>query len=142
MLDIGPANDLGMAVKNDLNTAYRCTGKQDLDTIPALPNADHILIFDILEHLFNPLHLLLLAGKALNPGGHIYVTVPRRPKWLWFEGHFHEFDQYRFQSLLSRAGLRVKAYTKWRMKRKRFGIRPVIRYFVEYTHAYVIEKAG
>ena len=140
MLDIGPPNDLGRAVTERLNTAYRYTGEEDLDTIGSLPRADHILIFEVLEHLFNPLHLLLKAKEALNSGGRVYITVPRRPCWLWNDKHFHEFDAYRFGALLKRAGFRVAAHTKWRIKQRKFGVRPVIRFFVEFYHAYVLEK--
>jgi len=99
----------------------------DLDILPIEGFYDFILAFEIIEHLMNPLWFLMQIKKALKPNGKFYLSTPvNKPKFLWRRDHFHEFDEYRLNILLEKAGFEVV-----RKERKRFyfitGIRPIIR---------------
>jgi hypothetical protein len=57
----------------------------------------------------------------------MYLSTPiNKPKFLWREDHFHEFDEYRLEMLLARAGLVVARKEHCRFYRVT-GIRPLIR---------------
>lgn len=142
MLDCGPDNELRHRIANVLGCRDRYqvdgTGCQDLDdwTLPVSMAGlyDAVFAFDILEHVFSPLLLLQNAKRACKPGGQIFVSTPRRPSFLRFDGHFHEFDDYRWQALVDRAGLRIVGETRFRIRRgwrHSIGLRPLIRHFTE-----------
>lgn len=99
----------------------------DLDVRPIRGKYDFVLAFEIIEHLMNPLWFLMQVKGALREKGVLYLSTPvNKPKFFWRHDHFHEFDEYRLEKLLDRAG-----FTIVRRERKRFyrinGVRPVIR---------------
>ena len=79
---------------------------EDLSTSFAF-DYDLITCFEVLEHLFNPLHCLLQMKWVLAPDGRIYISTPRyKPHFLW-GNHFHEMSEKSILALFERAGLRV-----------------------------------
>lgn len=70
--------------------------------------------------------------------------MPERGKLLWTKGHYHEIDDYRFNLLAKRAGLKIigktkeKAWRNWTEYIK--GIRPFYRLLREFDVIYVLTK--
>ncbi len=94
--------------------------------------AEVVTAFEILEHLVSPYTLLkdIKADKLI-------ASIPLR---LWFSSayrskkdpwdkHYHEFEDWQFDWLLEKAGWEIKATKKWTNPVKKFGIRPLLRYF-------------
>jgi len=88
----------------------------DLDVGSFESEYDVITCFEVIEHLFNPLHCLLEIKKALSPGGRIYLSTPcGKPRLLWSPHHFHEMSSRSINALLQRAGLSVVRQKKIRI---------------------------
>jgi|GEM_PF-6136217 len=114
----------------------------DCDELPVV--AGTWFCFEILEHLYNPLHFLEQLRTQLEENGVIYLSTPARPHFLWTEHHFHEIDDQRIQWLFDRAQLKICRQTKIRLFRGwRFhlsGIRPLLRVGT-YTRLYELRPA-
>ena len=83
-------------------------GDLDISFKTYYDNYDIIIFNNVIEHLFNPLFCLLELKKLLKPGGKMIIGCPLKPNWItWARCHFHEFDEYRFNALLTRAGLKI-----------------------------------
>lgn len=108
-LDIGDRYGLTEMCENHFGIEFENTGLNgtDLDVDPLEGQYDIITCFEILEHLFNPLHCLLEMKKVLAEGGRIYISTPRhRPSYIWGH-HFHEMSARSINALFTRAGLSV-----------------------------------
>jgi SAM-dependent methyltransferase len=57
----------------------------DAFALPMGPVFDAVGLFDVIEHLDEPVAALCEARRVLRPGGHIFITVPAHT-WLW--SHF------------------------------------------------------
>jgi len=100
----------------------------DLDNVELSGAFDAVFAFELIEHLMNPLWFLRQVRRVLKNEGRLFLSTPiNKPKFLWREDHFHEFDEYRLDLLLSKAGLQVVRREKYRFYRIT-GVRPVIRY--------------
>lgn len=142
VMDLGPYNHLGCRMKHAFDCYVRNTGEVDLDDSWQFGAwfADVVTAFNILEHVFNPLLVLRKGMSILRPGGKLYAAVPRRPSWLRSDYHFHEFDDYRWEWLVKRAGLKVTRHASFRFKHGGFGVvRPAIRRMYEREHIYEME---
>lgn len=107
LLDIGGANVLGMKLARDFNLEYETTN-EDLDyTVDANGKYDTIFIFEVLEHLMNPLLCLNNVKKYCKENTQIFISVPRQQHLFWNQYHFHEFDKKRFEYLIEKAGLKI-----------------------------------
>jgi hypothetical protein len=147
MLDIGRPSPLTEVVENHFNV-YMFNTEGDLDADFYLPPSimdpiDYILYSHTIEHQFNPLHTLLELKKVMGPSTVMFIILPQKPKFLWWEGHYHEIDDYRIRMLLKRAGLRVVSYERhrvWRHWKFYFtGVRPFIRLFYEWNGYYEVQ---
>ena len=144
MLDIGRESPLTRAVREQFWSVISNT-EGDLDVIELQGNKtyDYILYSHTIEHQFNPLHTLLELKKVMSADTVMFIILPNKPKFLWWEGHYHEIDRYRMGLLLKRAGLRIISYERHRARRKwsfyLTGIRPFIRLFCEYNDYYEVK---
>lgn len=78
----------------------------DLEELLPFPDAsyDHVLLVNVLEHIFNYRQLLAEAVRVVRPGGQIIVVVP-----FLFPVHPSPQDFWRFTSMaLKREGERLK----------------------------------
>lgn len=131
--DLGKILHLGKAplFKRDLGIDFEETeGDLDITTLRD-DNYDTVFMFEIAEHLFNPLYVLLNVRKTLKEGGLLYLSTPRRPFFLRNKSHhFHEYQDKSLENLLQRAGFEI---TRTKLFRTRSfisafkGIRPLLR---------------
>lgn len=109
----------------------------DLDTEPLAGLYPVVTAFEVLEHLFNPLHLLLEIRKVLDPSpsSRLFLSTPGwKPAFLQSPEHFHEMTERSFSALLSRAGFTVIRSEAFGIRSPLFclrGVRPLLRCFFE-----------
>ena len=133
-LDIGDRTDF----TTKLEKFYKCSFNNtdiDLDVEQLSGNYDIVTAFEIVEHLFNPLHFLLQIKNILNEDGTLYLSTPKgKPYFLWSKEHFHEMGYKRLFSLIDRAGFKIIRKKEIRIQPIYFyftGIRPILRFFFE-----------
>ena len=128
--------DLGDRTKftEELESFFKCPFKNsniDLDTETIEGNYDIITAFEVIEHLFNPLHCLLEVNKSLNSNGRLYLSTPQsKPKILSSPLHFHEMSERSLNALFSRANFKVARKITFEVHGFWFyftGIRPLLR---------------
>lgn len=89
------------------------------NSLPA-ESFDTIVMFDVLEHLPDPIQALKDSGYLLREGGHvIYSTinieatfaVAMGSRWPWFmDMHYYYFSDRGYQDMLNRAGFERTAH--------------------------------
>lgn len=118
----------------------------DLEKPLSLPDAsyDHVLLINVLEHIFNYRQLIAEAARVVAPGGSVVIAVP-----FLFPIHPSPHDYWRFtaealEEECRRAGLRVETVTP--LGRGVFSVRHLmldrllpgpIRFISHYTARYV-----
>lgn len=142
-LDIGSPNAFGQAIGIKDNT----TG--DLNFGVSAPSKDYdlILFSEILEHLMNPLSVLIDCHRLLRSGGLCIVCTP---KASWHTGFFyqspHHFTEYkpdRLRKLFEYAGFTVVKYQTINIWDKRFalyGVRPLLRVLFHRSQLWMLRK--
>jgi len=111
----------------------------DLNGLTWRPSGDHafetIFVFEVIEHLMNPLLFLELLSKRCHPGSRVFLTYPSGSLvgW-WFRMHWHEISRERFKVLLERSPFEEVRYERvilWKdWKYILFRFRPFFRYVV------------
>lgn len=79
------------------------------------PGFDLVTLFDVLEHLEDPVASLRALRERLVPGGRLLLTVPAQP-WLWgphdaHHRHYRRYDKRTLRTHLEAAGLTVDYLT-------------------------------
>lgn len=134
ILDLGIENPFSEILKSEGYQVHNTSGEDlDLD-FSAVQNSEAAVVtaFEIFEHLVAPFNVLreIKADKLV-------ASVPLR---LWFskayrnrqdpwDQHYHEFEDWQFNWLLSKAGWEIKDREKWTNPVKKIGIRPLLRSF-------------
>ncbi|NTU93051.1 MAG: class I SAM-dependent methyltransferase [Chlorobiaceae bacterium] len=114
----------------------------DLDVDPIEGSYPVATAFEVLEHLYNPLHLLLELRKSLSPvaSSRLFVSTPAwKPGFLQSPDHFHEMSRRSIESLFERAGFSVVRFDEFRLRPFLFcltGIRPLLRCLFEKIRVY------
>ncbi len=132
-LDIGARNPLTETLEKHFATTIDSTDT-DLDVGHLKGNYDTVFCFEVLEHLFNPLHMLLEIHNVLKDDGILYLSTPKaKPYFLIARHHFHEFHQRELLDIFKRAGFQVNrlAYHRVRPLSKCIGFRPFLRLIFE-----------
>jgi SAM-dependent methyltransferase len=94
---------------------YSC----DLNELPDQKKYDLIILFQVLEHIGDPLPLLKQCASRLSPGGRLLVAVPNRGSWQarmfgsdWFHldvpRHLFHYTPESLRSIFFRVGLEVE----------------------------------
>jgi 2-polyprenyl-3-methyl-5-hydroxy-6-metoxy-1,4-benzoquinol methylase len=109
-------------IAKDLNFNRIYTGSQ----------YDVIFLFDVIEHLANPLWCMKELNGILKDDGSIYITMPVNARWLWVDGHYFEIPKKHFEKwIIAPLGMRIVRYKTMRVVndwRSLFvGIRPLMR---------------
>ena len=133
-LDIGDRTPFTDQLEYVFNCSFENT-TFDLDEGKLEGEYDIVTAFEIIEHLFNPLHLLTEIAGILKDGGKLYLSTPKgKPYFLWSEDHFHEMNEKSILALIERAGFRVIRKEEIRIYPFKFyftGIRPLLRFIFE-----------
>ena len=92
----------------------------------------NLFMFEIVEHLVNPLVCLTSIKQYISKDGILYLSTPiYRPKWMRNKKlHFHEFNFNELQFLIDKAGFKIlnkKIINPTKLRYAITGIRPLIR---------------
>ena len=133
-LDIGDRTPF----TDQLEAHYHCPFANttiDLDEGKLTGEYDVVTAMEVIEHLFNPLHLLKEISGVLKEGGKLYLSTPKgKPHFLWSKDHFHEMRYDRIKTLINRAGFSIVRKKQIRIQPFWFyftGIRPALRFIIE-----------
>lgn len=132
ILDLGTDNGLSQYLQSRGWDVTNTMG-EDLDLYPdfiiPLDHYDCVTAFEILEHLVSPFELLRML-----PSDHLVLSVPLR---LWFaraynagemDRHYHEFEPWQLDWLLSKAGWRILSRETHTSPTYRLGLRSILRW--------------
>lgn len=142
ILDLGTPNDLSEHMRSNGYQVDNAHGV-DFDMEPQIISKegyDAVTMFEVLEHLVNPMSVLLEV-KAPR----LFASVPLD---LWFakayrnksdqwDQHFHEFEDWQFDWLLDKSGWQIVRSEKWTNPTKKMGIRPLLRWVT--PRYYIVE---
>jgi SAM-dependent methyltransferase len=142
VLDVGAENLLSREFARKCNLILQNTqGNLDFAgwEIRHSHRFDDVLCLEVLEHLANPLHFLLLLRNIMKPAGRLWLTTPKASwHWLWNRDHFMEYDRRRLTALLGAAGFKIESFalTKsgWPLGTFWRGARPCIRAIFRWSY--------
>ncbi|MEI8185557.1 MAG: methyltransferase domain-containing protein [Chlorobiaceae bacterium] len=139
-LDLGDRTPFTASLEQLFSCPFENT-TVDLDLEPLKGSYCVITAFEVLEHLFNPLHALLEIKRHLKgDGALLFVSMPlRKPLFLASPDHFHEMSRQSALSLFSRAGFRVVRSDEFRIRSMLFyltGLKPLLRAMFEKVQIY------
>ena len=118
----------------------------DLDEEALSGSYGVVTAFEVLEHLFNPLHALLEVKNVMaGSEARLFVSMPlRQPELLSSPEHFHEMSRTGALALFERSGFRVERSAEFRIRRPLFylsGFKPLLRFFFERVQVYELSAA-
>ena len=133
-LDIGDKSPMTEQLEQYFNCKFNNTNI-DLDFDDLCGKYEIVTAFEIIEHLFNPLHFLIQVKNILNENGTLYLSTPKgKPYFLWSEDHYHEMREDRLRALIDRAGFSIIRKKEIRIHPLKFyftGFRPLLRFFYD-----------
>ncbi|HWR01361.1 MAG TPA: methyltransferase domain-containing protein [Chlorobaculum sp.] len=135
-LDIGDRTPMTGMLESHFGCRFDNTSL-DLDTGGLDGSYPVVTAFEVIEHLYNPLHLLLEIRKVLRPdsSSRLFLSTPVwKPGFLQSPEHFHEMSRRSLDSLLSRSGFAVVRRHEFGIRSPLFclkGVRPLLRCFFE-----------
>lgn len=145
ILDLGTPNELSEFLVTNQFKVQSAFGF-DFDLEPAHINNyeyDVLTAFEVIEHLVSPFPLLYQT-KARK----LVITVPLK---LWFAGayrntadawdqHYHEFESWQLDMMITKAGWEIKAREKWVPPFQPGGLRSVLRAVTPRFYAVYAER--
>ncbi|HWQ27158.1 MAG TPA: methyltransferase domain-containing protein [Chlorobaculum sp.] len=135
-LDIGDRTPVTGMLESHFGCRFGNTSL-DLDTGSLDGSYPVVTAFEVVEHLYNPLHLLLEIRKVLHPApsSRLFLSTPAwKPGFLQSPEHFHEMSRRSLDSLLSRSGFTVVRSEEFGIRSPLFfltGFRPLLRCIFE-----------
>jgi hypothetical protein len=145
ILDLGVENPFSKIMKEAGYTVTNTTGEDlDLDqSVFDTQKKDVVTAFEIFEHLLNPFTIL-----SQIKSDKLFISIPMR---LWFSAayrsktdmwdrHYHEFEDWKLDWLLEKAGWKIIAREKFTNPVKKIGIRPLLRFFTPRYYMVYAEK--
>ena len=134
ILDLGVENPFSEIMKAHGYSVINTKGENldvDVSTIENTPT-DVVTAFEIFEHLLSPFTVLksiksnkLVASVPLK----LWFSSAYRSKTDMLDRHYHEFEDWQFDWLLEKSGWKIIDSQKWTNPTKKFGIRPILRWF-------------
>jgi SAM-dependent methyltransferase len=139
-LDIGDRTPFTVSLERLFGFPFENTAV-DLDLESLDGSFGVVTAFEVLEHLYNPLHALLEVKRLLKgENARLYVSMPlKKPGLLASPEHFHEMSHQSTLSLFNRAGFRVVRSEEFRIRSLLFyltGLKPLLRLFFEKVQIY------
>lgn len=132
-LDIGERNPQTESLEKQLDIQIESTDI-DLDIGTLSGSYDTVFCFEVIEHLFNPLHLLQQIHHVMKKDGILFLSTPKgKPHFLVAAHHFHEMYERDLRALIKRAGFDIVRleYHRVRPLSHCIGFRPLLRFFLE-----------
>lgn len=145
ILDLGVANPFSK-IMSENNYRVINTKGEDIDNDQSALRTEEYTVFtafEIFEHLLNPYTVLenVKCDKIL-------ISIPMR---LWFSAayrsktdkwdrHYHEFEDWQLDWLLEKTGFKIVDSIKFTHPVKKFGFRPLLRYFTNRYYLVYAEK--
>ena len=113
ILDIGDRNPLTERLEKEFNVNIDSTsGDLDELLVCKAKQYDIVICSQVIEHVFNPLFLLLNIKSVMKDRAALILATPMKPYWITQSTrHFHEMDKYRLYKLIKRAGFTIQ-YSK------------------------------
>jgi hypothetical protein len=146
ILDLGTPNPFSEQMKKDGFDVVNTKGEDFDDDFTFVNDYDVTCFtsFEVFEHLLAPYNLLkeIKKGKLVSsvPLNVWFAKSFWNPKNEW-DRHYHEFEPRQYEWLLEKAGWTIKKKELWTSPDKfRFGIRPILRYFVPSYYFVYAEK--
>ena len=145
ILDLGVPNPFSKIMEDNGYTVINTKGEDVDNDQSALQNENYQVFtaFEIFEHLLNPYTVLenVKSDKVL-------ISIPLR---LWFspayrsktdmwDRHYHEFEDWQLDWLLEKTGWKIVDRVKFTHPVKKFGFRPLLRYFTPRYYMVYAEK--
>ncbi|GAA4269444.1 methyltransferase [Hyunsoonleella aestuarii] len=134
ILDLGVENPF-TTIMQDHGYRVENTAGEDLDLDTSKierSTADAVTAFEIFEHLLSPFTVLksirtnkLVASVPLK----LWFSSAYRSKTDMLDRHYHEFEDWQFDWLLQKSGWKIIDRKKWTNPTKKFGVRPILRWF-------------
>jgi hypothetical protein len=139
-LDLGDRTPFTATLEQLFNCSFESTAA-DLDLASLDGSFGVITAFEVLEHLYNPLHALVEVKRLLiGNSARLYVSMPlRKPLCLASPDHFHEMSRQSALSLFTRAGFKVIRSEEFRIRPLLFyltGLKPLMRAVFEKVQIY------
>ena len=139
-LDLGERTPLTALLEQHFSCPFE-SSSVDLDLEPLSGSFGVVTAFEVLEHLYNPLHALLEVRHLLaGDDARLFVSMPlRKPPSLASPDHFHEMTRSEALSLFSRAGFAVLRSAEFRIRHPLFyltGVKPLLRAWYEKVQIY------
>lgn len=145
ILDLGVVNPFSK-IMSENNYRVINTKGEDIDNDQSALRTEEYTVFtafEIFEHLLNPYTVLenVKCDKIL-------ISIPMR---LWFSAayrsktdkwdrHYHEFEDWQLDWLLEKTGFKIVDSIKFTHPVKKFGFRPLLRYFTNRYYLVYAEK--
>jgi len=134
ILDFGVENPFSEIMQKHGYSVENTKG-EDLDiNTSTIENSktEVVTAFEIFEHLLSPFTVLksikadkLVASIPLK----LWFSPAYRSKTDMLDRHYHEFEDWQFDWLLEKSGWKIIDREKWTNPTKKFGIRPILRWF-------------
>ena len=139
-LDLGDRTPFTALLEKHFGCPFENT-TVDLDLEPLSGSFGVVTAFEVLEHLYNPLHALLEVKRLLaGNDARLFVSMPLwKPAVLASPDHFHEMTHRSACSLFLRAGFSVLRNAEFRIRHPLFyltGVKPLLRAWYEKVQIY------
>lgn len=139
-LDLGDRTPLTTSLEQLFGCIFSNTSA-DLDITSLEGSYEVVTAFEVLEHLYNPLHALLEVKRILKGNNaRLYLSMPlRKPATLASPEHFHEMSRQSAHALFTRAGFTIVRSEEFRIRPFLFyltGLKPLLRALFEKVQIY------
>jgi hypothetical protein len=139
-LDLGERTPFTDTLEHHFGCPFENT-TVDLDSEPLSGSFAVVTAFEVLEHLYNPLHAMFEVKRILAcADARLFVSMPLwKPSYLASLDHFHEMTRSEALSLFSRAGFAIVRSAEFRIRHPLFyltGVKPLLRAWYEKVQIY------
>jgi len=126
---VEPSKELFLIAKNSIGVPVENLQIQEFENSHPF---DGVVIWDVLEHLYNPIEVLAACSSRLVPGGYLFAQIPnhrgvgnklkellcrvglrKKYKHFGFPWHVYSFDKESLQKMFAKVGLTTIRFESW-----------------------------